>query len=350
MSDCQRTGLRAFGMLNDPCVPTALDLCAVQRETGEQFLRSWNPSSGRPATADFAALVTAAWVLEYTIPALLLRGDSDSAMRRVEAIFHAAGSIHGLPLDLGHALWISLMRAGLDGCRLILASHTQPSDWKQVLEDLGRFDPRADLERALVGSRALGIEVFEAARAGRIDPGSDLARMCADVHAMDITGGVDMSFYLEVMQESIDLTRKDAWGPNRGTRDWQRGKGEFPLWAELSWGLLPWVDALHFRTLGIEADIDLARLAITASTSGVEEAERMASRTLDPFDGKPMRFRRSEGVWTVWSIGVDLVDDGGSSEEVSSDEFSFKKHFLHNHFGAGIETFTDDIVWRVRIH
>ncbi len=349
VTDCERAGIRAMESLNDPCVSVSLDMCDVPRETGEQILRAWEPSNGRPALADLLALMNGARILTFTIPGLLLRGDTDSAMTRVEAIFHAAESVRGLPWEFGQRCWIRLVSLGLDGCRMILASHAESVDWSPVLRQLDGFDPRANFERALVGSRALGIEIFEAARSGRLDPESDLARMCGKMHAMDLTGGVDLSFYLDVMQEGIDLTQKDVWGPTRGKRDWQYSKGEFPLWAQLSWGLLPWLDGLRFRTLEIQGDIALARVAIAASTKGAEVGETMAASTPDLFDGHAMRSRRDGQVLTLWSVGIDRVDDGASSEEVWTDEFHINKHMFRHSWGAGSEMYREDIVWRVRV-
>jgi len=34
----------------------------------------------------------------------------------------------------------------------------------------------------------------------------------------------------------------------------------------------------------------------------------------DPFDGKPLRYRRDKNGFRVWSIGTDLKDDGGVSQ------------------------------------
>ena len=36
---------------------------------------------------------------------------------------------------------------------------------------------------------------------------------------------------------------------------------------------------------------------------------------LDPFDGKPLRYALTADGWKVWSIGVDLTDDGGTGKQ-----------------------------------
>ena len=33
----------------------------------------------------------------------------------------------------------------------------------------------------------------------------------------------------------------------------------------------------------------------------------------DPFAGAPLRYQRSGDLWRVWSVGINLVDDGGDN-------------------------------------
>jgi hypothetical protein len=55
-----------------------------------------------------------------------------------------------------------------------------------------------------------------------------------------------------------------------------------------------------------------ARIAALRVTEGVETAQARAALTRDPFDGNALRTRvRGDGVFEVWSIGEDGLDDGG---------------------------------------
>lgn len=40
--------------------------------------------------------------------------------------------------------------------------------------------------------------------------------------------------------------------------------------------------------------------------------ECLAAMPIDPFDGKPLRYRLEEGEWIVWSVGADLKDDNAA--------------------------------------
>jgi hypothetical protein len=48
--------------------------------------------------------------------------------------------------------------------------------------------------------------------------------------------------------------------------------------------------------------------------SGLEELELSAEATTDPFTGRPLIVRRTDGEWSVYSVGENGVDDGGAFE------------------------------------
>ncbi len=61
-----------------------------------------------------------------------------------------------------------------------------------------------------------------------------------------------------------------------------------------------------------DARVACARVALEALRSGAEAATALAAVTTDPFDGAPLRTRaRDDGVFEVWSVGADVIDDGG---------------------------------------
>ena len=43
--------------------------------------------------------------------------------------------------------------------------------------------------------------------------------------------------------------------------------------------------------------------------------EFLASVPIDPFDGKPMRYRREGDGWVLWSVGSDRKDDNAECHE-----------------------------------
>ena len=82
----------------------------------------------------------------------------------------------------------------------------------------------------------------------------------------------------------------------------------------------------------LEAEMSLARAALTAYREGSEAGARAAASSTDPFSGGPLRTRIDpNGVLVLWSAGDNLVDDGGDS-------------------GDGSRGPPKDLVWRVPAH
>jgi hypothetical protein len=71
-------------------------------------------------------------------------------------------------------------------------------------------------------------------------------------------------------------------------------------------------DAQHATAVAAMA---IARFRAKSGRSPKDLAELvpdyLAAVPLDPFDGKPIRYKKSDRGFVVYSIGPDLVDDGG---------------------------------------
>jgi len=59
---------------------------------------------------------------------------------------------------------------------------------------------------------------------------------------------------------------------------------------------------------------------------------------LDPFSGKPLRYRFTKEGWLVWSVGPDLKDDGGSEDEKYMAAIGSNWHGKDGVFISGVES------------
>jgi hypothetical protein len=95
---------------------------------------------------------------------------------------------------------------------------------------------------------------------------------------------------------------------------------EWRYWFVLSWAAAPWRTMTN--TWRFHAELD-ATLAVLAAEVFRREQSRwpaswddlvpsyLPSTPLDMFDGKPVRMAERDGVWFIYSIGVDRTDDHG---------------------------------------
>jgi hypothetical protein len=184
------------------------------------------------------------------------------------------------------------------------------------------------LERALVGELATYSVWFGEPGAARgVDRG-------VVYHLYHFTGlaDADQAEYLRTMLELIDAAKQ---GPPRSLRrareleSQARETSQFRILLEL---VLPGMT----RTFEIGAQTEAQRrCALTALAAtryrqahqglpgGPSELvpDYMNAAFHDPFDGEPLRYmRRDDGSFAVYSLGVDVIDDGGKRYNAAGDE------------------------------
>jgi hypothetical protein len=106
--------------------------------------------------------------------------------------------------------------------------------------------------------------------------------------------------------------------------------------------MVPPVDNVGRRA--VRADVDLQGTITACSLRRYEQThgklpEQLAdlvpdllpSVPIDPFDGKPLRYRREGKEWVIWSVGSDLKDDNAEWHE-----FKYRKDHGQNRNGGDI--------------
>jgi hypothetical protein len=73
-------------------------------------------------------------------------------------------------------------------------------------------------------------------------------------------------------------------------------------------------DTAQLRNAATALAVERFRLKTGQPPATLEELvpEFLESVPIDPFDGQPLRYRRSENGYVVYSVSLNLQDDGGS--------------------------------------
>jgi len=253
-------------------------------------------------------------------------GDADGAAGALEAVVRVAGTLDREPVLLSHLL----QRAGASLAAVALErvlNHVKFSDEQLArLEEVFR-DASGDegMLRALAGERCMNIIFLQRPQAVERWPGDGLPPSAFlevyDALGLSAREGV---IYLDRIEECIRAIHLPACQRRQAIetadahyrRSLRRG------------GLLPATDhAANIMRRDVEEllRLDMARamlaverhrLAHAGLPDGLDQLVPacLAAVPEDPFRGAPLRYRRLDGGFVVYSVGEDGKDDGGQPE------------------------------------
>ena len=204
-------------------------------------------------------------------------------------------------------------------------------DLASLRADIQAIDYGAALERAMIGERALAVNVFR-------DPASLGDDMVGPVVSRLGARNDDLLLFLQSMNGVVAATRKPC--PQR-LDDMQAVQDELQTsvsginrfryivtsLALPSSSLVPFAESFARNEATIRAaDAALAIEQFSRKNGRLPDKldellpEFLDKVPIDPFDGKPLRYAVREDVYVIYSIGTDRVDDGGRILE-EEDEF-----------------------------
>jgi hypothetical protein len=185
----------------------------------------------------------------------------------------------------------------------IAALLPQGSEFDSIAAKFASVEPREQLRRAMLGDRAVGMQVFAAIRNG--DHGfegfgeySGLARFVQRLWFEH-----DEADYLEDMERAVEAaSQPHAVG---GETRWEPRFYNF-----VSLMFLPrWNEQIRSAAI-LEAQLLLTRAALIAHRDGFDAARAWVAAQRDPFAKLPLHTRiDTDGALSIWSVGPNLFDD-----------------------------------------
>ena len=185
------------------------------------------------------------------------------------------------------------------------------------------------MRRGLVGEEAAGIATFSDLIDGRLDVASLTNTAAFNGPTPASTGGAfvrlallgnDVDDYRETMASFRGLLAKPFYEiqPELRNLDHRILHARGFLTTILMPGLTPCLS----KSAQLAAELECARLAVLATDYRIAKGELpptlqslmpdyLTELPLDPFDGKPLRMKRTADELVIYSIGPDLKDDGG---------------------------------------
>lgn len=251
-------------------------------------------------------------------------------------IFQIARGLEDDPLVISHLVRYAVVTIGCQSLDRALNQVEFPmTDLVELQNALGRLEKLTRMDLALTGELASGLDAF-----GR-GPDLQLLVGLTDNNAppnpalgagMRLYGALgflksEQATLTRMLSEMIRIGRLPTWEQRAllavCEKEVQRMRSRPRPGSLLSPMLLPalvnasqreWAYLANVRCAAVGVAIERYRLDHDKKAPETLDAlvpKYLKALPLDPFDGKPLRFRREERGWTVYSIGPNLRDDSG---------------------------------------
>ena len=248
------------------------------------------------------AIRSCARVLAWKMRIQSANGRPDEAIDTGLQIFGLCRLFDQSPMILSQLLTNACRGIAIDQIHQIVVQHPVSDDTRSRLnEALESQDSLQGYAQSLIGERAFGIEAI-----------SEMG-----IFQMAYSG----KGYLDVIGEEIDNADKEAFEHVRTVEsryselmDGWFGASLFPALEQTrnsSWHIRSKVRALRIiSSLQTQTDSDTN----SVSQDYLVKTGVPLTMTVDTMNGEAMKVKRVDDRWVVYSVGVNLVDDGGNAE------------------------------------
>jgi hypothetical protein len=248
---------------------------------------------------DFRAVIN---LLQVRSRLQLAEGQRREALQTCLLMFRLARLSDGSLFLINHLVTCALRAVAVECTNRVLRSGPVADADHDALEaELARHDGHEGFIKALKNERALGVSSYDAMKnllnAGFMND--------------------DECFYLDLVQEQIDLAPKPYAEFLKAVKTFQATAGITTPLANQVFPALQKVREAHERTRGL---VRCLRVFNALQKAGIKPADGepklsdlklAAAATIDPFTDKPLGVKIVDGQFVIYTVGPDLVDDGG---------------------------------------
>lgn len=280
-------------------------------------------------------------------------GDMDAATDAINTGLKASASIKDEPALIAQLVRVAMINISLRSLQDSIASGSfTESQARQLESTLSQIDLRDGFVKALLGERAMGMWAYDEikktgpasydALAGVSDR-TTLDSICLFVATRNIGRpmlNADQSYYLRHMTEQIDLAKKPYYQVTKITPK-VAGPENAPSYAPVTKSVCPIFDCARRSSENCMANIAVARVGLGLiaykDRFGIypQSLAKLKSKLgwetpKDPFDGKDLKYKKTDKGFVLYSIGLNMVNDGGRAPDPKMND-----------------PCTGDVVWKV---
>lgn len=262
---------------------------------------------------------TAARFTALQMDILTSDGQADAAVRQGIRMMRLARLYNAEPLMISYLVGIAIRMTVTQPIYDALATGTvSPETLTALDQELALHDDPEQLARVFKTEQAFGISV--ASEAGVVPQFEKINPVW-----LKLAGWPMKSLYvncLDAYDDQIELAHR----PYYEIRDRFDAKGavkptNYGVLGDLLAPALGAAYSAHtrnlamMRSLRIAAAFALYRQQHGRETSGLDELELPKEVTTDPFSGEPLKLKRTDDGWVIYTVMLNSVDDGGDFED-----------------------------------
>jgi len=284
----------------------------------------WNMAGGLPLPG-LEHLRPGAFLLVTAARLSAHQGDAEAALAYIDDGLHLARSVRREPALISYLVHIACTAVCLRSLEQTLSAtpltHEQLVRVDRMLTEAGAA---CDFTQALVSERCYNIEYIQ-------NPSqmSGAGGRMSSIPVLGRIGLADMLDYMATGIEASDLPLDQRVARFRQIGDELDDMGFLHVLVKT---LAPALSRVAERDLRFQADIDMARTAVAIErfrlTKGVLPRDLatlvpdyLDQVPIDPFDGQPIRYRRTKPGYRLYSVFEDGQDhDGKGKDEVKRDD------------------------------
>lgn len=273
-------------------------------------------------------------------------GDADGALRAAMTAVDLSNFL-GEPSFITALIRMIMCRVGVEATERVLFDSTPSPDACRATEAvLAKADLRTAMVRGLEGERAWVVELFEKVR----NSTNPLEQLVAILRTGEATSSSERSrgrlvrflAWRTAADELYFLTYMDLWIRQMQTPTFEQDPGlsarldhlqppdkpgrAYEIWHVLLFIVFPRLINTNQRVGEEETAVALTRVALLlkayrgergAYPESLNDLEGYLGKELplDPCSGKPLHYQREGSGFTLYSVGLDGVDDGGAIPE-----------------------------------
>lgn len=303
--EVDETTIKLFNEL-DTAYPTVYPLITEIANAG--FVGFEKKGVGAREALDFELdrmqhLRNCARVLDFKARILAAQGKPDQALEATMEIFKLCQAFEKRPTLIGHLVRSACRGIAIRSAYGILSEHDVAAKSREQLNALlDSFEASDGYHWTLVSERAVGSSLL-----------SEMGTLHLALSGMS---------YLDLIEGEIQQCDKEAFEKDLSFAD--------GFQAHM---IMPAITQTRLANSRLKSQIRGLRI-VNALTEHPESVDKEKidkdylmsigvpeQMTIDTMDGKPMKIKRVDDFWVVYSVGEDLIDDGGEVSENSLNDF-----------------------------